>query len=45
MEYGDTLIEYRNIKKGKVSDSLFEPPSGYEKMQMPMMPEGFGLPK
>ena len=32
------FIEYKNIKEGGVSDSLFEVPAGYQKMQMPMMP-------
>jgi len=33
---------YRNIKTGGVSDSMFEVPSGYTKMEMPMMPQGMG---
>jgi hypothetical protein len=32
------LIEYKNIKEGRIADSLFEIPSGYQKMQLPMMP-------
>ena len=32
------LTEYKNIKEGKIADSLFEIPSGYQKMQLPMMP-------
>ncbi len=28
-------MEYRNIKEGGVSDSLFEVPAGYQKMSMP----------
>ena len=39
-EYSDGLIEYKNIKEGKVADSLFEVPSGYTKMSMPKMPQG-----
>lgn len=35
------LTEYKNIKEGGVSDSLFEVPTDYQKMQMPMMP---GMP-
>jgi outer membrane lipoprotein-sorting protein len=27
----DFCIEYRNIKEGRVNDSLFEPPSGFKK--------------
>ncbi|NSW86102.1 MAG: DUF4412 domain-containing protein [Syntrophobacteraceae bacterium] len=34
----EVTMEYRNIKEGSVPDSLFELPSGYEKMTMPMMP-------
>jgi len=36
---------YQNVKQGKVPDSLFEIPSGYKKMSMPMMPGGRGMPK
>ena len=32
------LTEYKNIKEGRIADSLFEIPSGYQKMQLPMMP-------
>lgn len=35
--YGEIYTEYRNIKPGKVKDSLFEIPQGLEKMSMPMM--------
>lgn len=34
----EAVIEYRNIKEGSVADSLFEVPSGYEKMSMTEMP-------
>lgn len=33
--YGDMYTEYKNIKEGKVKDSVFEIPKGYEKMSMP----------
>jgi hypothetical protein len=32
------LTEYKNIKEERIPDSLFEIPSGYQKMQLPMMP-------
>jgi len=32
------VTEYKNIKEGGIEDSLFEIPSGYQKMQLPMMP-------
>jgi hypothetical protein len=38
VEDAEVTMEYRNIKEGSVPDSLFELPSGYEKMTMPMMP-------
>jgi len=31
--------EYKNIKVGNVSNSLFEVPAGYKKMNMPTMPK------
>ena len=31
-------LEHKNIKAGSVSDSLFELPSGYNKMDIPQMP-------
>lgn len=34
-EDGSFSMEYRDIKTGEVSDSLFEPPQGYRKMKMP----------
>ncbi|MDY6854567.1 MAG: DUF4412 domain-containing protein [Thermodesulfobacteriota bacterium] len=43
-EYSDGLIEYKNIKEGKVPNSLFEVPSGYKKMSMPKMPQGINIP-
>ncbi len=43
---GSWSHEYRNIKKS-APDSLFEVPSGYQKMAMPSMPGmgGTGMPK
>ena len=35
--YGDMYTEYKNIKEGKVKDSVFEIPKGYEKISMPGM--------
>jgi outer membrane lipoprotein-sorting protein len=35
MADGSFSMEYRNIKEGGVSDSLFEVPGGYQKMAMP----------
>ena len=35
---GHMVMEYRNIDEKPVSDALFEIPSGYQKMSMPMMP-------
>ncbi len=32
------LTEYKSIKEERIPDSLFEIPSGYQKMQIPMMP-------
>lgn len=32
------VTEYKNIKEERIPDSLFEVPSGYQKMQLPMMP-------
>lgn len=32
------LTEYKNIKEKRIPDSLFEIPSGFQKMQLPMMP-------
>lgn len=38
---GEMVTEYTNIKEGKVSDSLFEIPPGYQKMGIP----GMSFPK
>ncbi len=38
VEDAEITMEYKNIKEGAVSDSLFELPAGYEKMSMPVMP-------
>jgi len=35
--YGDMYTEYKNIKEGRVKDSVFEIPKGYKKMTMPGM--------
>ena len=37
---GSHSMEYRDIEEGGVSDALFEPPRGYQKMQMPV-----GMPR
>ena len=36
--YGQGITEYKNIREKRLSDSLFEIPLGYKKMDMPMMP-------
>jgi hypothetical protein len=43
MEDEETIVEYKNIKDGSVADSLFELPSGYEKMASPII-QGGGSP-
>ena len=47
--HGDFTLEYKNIKEGGVPDSMFQVPPGYQKMQMPSMPNmpgmGKGMPK
>lgn len=40
---GSWSVEYRNIKMGGQSDSLFEPPAGFQKMAMPAMGPGMGM--
>jgi outer membrane lipoprotein-sorting protein len=35
---GKMVMEYKNIREGKVSGSLFNIPSEYRKMSMPLMP-------
>ncbi|MBW2603243.1 MAG: DUF4412 domain-containing protein [Deltaproteobacteria bacterium] len=35
---GPMVMEYRNIQEKRMPDSLFNIPSGYQKMSMPMMP-------
>jgi outer membrane lipoprotein-sorting protein len=37
---GSHSMEYRDIKEGGVSEALFQPPQGYQKLQMPM-----GMPR
>jgi hypothetical protein len=39
---GSFTQEYKNIKMGGQPDSLFELPSGYKKINMPAMPQGYG---
>jgi outer membrane lipoprotein-sorting protein len=34
---GEMLMEYKNIKEGKVDSSLFKIPPGYQKMEIPGM--------
>ena len=43
---GDMILEYKNIKAGKVPDSMFEIPKGYQKFAIPGMPAGMpsGMP-
>ncbi len=42
---GSWVTEYKNIKMGAQSDSLFEVPVGYSKRTMPAMPKGMKMPK
>lgn len=42
---GSWVTEYKNIKMGGQSDSLFEVPAGYKKQVMPAMPRGMKAPK
>ncbi|MFZ2089239.1 MAG: DUF4412 domain-containing protein [Desulfobaccales bacterium] len=35
-EDGSFSLEYKDIKPGQVADSLFEPPPGFNKMNMPL---------
>jgi hypothetical protein len=37
------IQEFKNIKIGSQPDSLFEPPAGYHKMEMPAMPGGMKM--
>lgn len=41
---GSWSQELKNIKMGSQSDSLFELPAGYQKMQMPQLPMMQGMP-
>jgi len=38
VEDSEVTMEYQNIKLGQIEDSLFELPSGYDKMAMPIVP-------
>lgn len=42
---GKWATEYKNIKMGTQSDSLFELPAGFSKQAMPMIPKGIKMPK
>ena len=39
---GEMVTEYTNIHEGRVSDSLFQVPPGYQKTAMPAMGSGMG---
>jgi len=39
---GSWTVEYKDIMLGSQPDSLFELPTGYQKMSMPTMPPGMG---
>lgn len=41
---GSWSQEFRNVKMGHQSDSLFELPAGYQKMPMPQFPGMSGMP-
>ena len=38
-ENGDKVFEVTNIDKQSLDESMFEPPAGFQKMDMPMMPQ------
>ena len=40
---GKVVVEYKNIRETKLSDSLFNIPAGYKKMTMPCMPGMKGM--
>jgi hypothetical protein len=42
----EMILEYKNIKTGKLDDSMFEVPDGYQKFAIPGMPAGMpsGMP-
>jgi hypothetical protein len=42
---GSWTTEYKNIRMGGQSDSIFECPAGYGKTAMPAMPKGMKMPK
>lgn len=44
VKHKDGVMEYKNIKEGRVSNSLFEIPHGYKKMSIPAMPGGMNFP-
>ncbi|MGV8074597.1 MAG: DUF4412 domain-containing protein [Syntrophobacteraceae bacterium] len=39
------IMEYKNIKEGAISESLFEIPAGYEKVTAPVLPPEMNNPK
>jgi outer membrane lipoprotein-sorting protein len=39
-QHGEVTTEYKNIKEGRVMDSQFQVPAGYQKMQIPGMSPG-----
>lgn len=41
---GEIITEYKNIKEGRIEDSLFQIPAGYRKMQIPGMGRGMVQP-
>jgi len=41
---GELQMTATSVKYGALADSLFQPPAGYQKMQVPTMPPGGGRP-
>ena len=44
VKHKEGVMEYKNIKEGRVSNSLFEIPHGYKKMSIPAMSKGMNFP-
>lgn len=42
-QQGEVITEYKNIKENGISDSLFQVPAGYQKMQIPSTGQGMGM--
>ena len=42
--YGHALMTATSVSYAPLADSVFQPPAGYQKMQMPAMPPGAGRP-